>query len=130
MQRNVEIGGGILINTAEGISSLDPKATKKERVLRRFLRITFFDMTTYEFCGNSTIIEADYNEGNRDIWTFPKSQGDTRDTNHMVFVGSSGDKNNNKYLIFEFVMVLGKEQPVEVSCGYAQVQIGKINTGK
>ncbi len=66
-------------------------------------------MGAFEFVGNSAIIEADYNEGNRDIWSFPKTTGDTKDVNHLMFVASTGEKNAKLYLIFEFVMVLGKD---------------------
>jgi len=52
-----EIGGCLTITKATGVSSVDTRHTQNHRVVKRFLRITFFDQITQEYVGNSTILE-------------------------------------------------------------------------
>ena len=126
-KRPVEKGGLIILTEATGISSIDPREAKTHQIIKRFLRISFFDQTSLEFVGNSTIIEADYNSGNQDIWQFPPQKGETKDLNSFYFVSNKQKKNQKLSLIFEFVVLLAKDPPVEMSCGYAQLPLVNLH---
>jgi Ca2+-binding EF-hand superfamily protein len=124
-QNPVRAGGYVCLKLATGVSIPDSTAVDRSLIVARLCRVALFDTVKQDFISNSCQIEARWRSDLEDRWNFEVAGNDA--TSDIVFrVGPSADLERVK-LIFEFVVVIKRDRPVEMSCGFASLALNGLD---
>eukprot|EP00826_Nyctotherus_ovalis_P049111 TRINITY_DN5873_c0_g5_i1.p1 TRINITY_DN5873_c0_g5~~TRINITY_DN5873_c0_g5_i1.p1 ORF type:complete len:314 (-),score=40.18 TRINITY_DN5873_c0_g5_i1:691-1632(-) len=125
------ISGYIIFNKATGVPILDPLVLKREDILNRTIKVSFYD--NERFLYGAATVEAGWNEAEEDIWTF-NSVGNVG-TNPIVFKWCDSSKAKQIDIVFEFVSSIksssslkGRREAkvLEVTNGWTKVPLEKL----
>lgn len=119
-------GGQIIMRLATGVSIPDKNSPTRHGIVKRIVRIGFFDGLRQELVGNSCYLEANWGANLEDEWKFEK-QND-KDYNILTFNIGQGADLSKLFLFFEFnVVVVQENSMMELSCGHAKIAADKIS---
>ena len=95
------LSGYIVLNSASGVPIPDPLVMKRENIVSRTIKISFFDTKSNKFVYGSAFVLAAWDPGAEDMWTFNSAQG--TGTNPVVFKWVDKATVPQIAVIFEFV---------------------------
>eukprot|EP00359_Climacostomum_virens_P006996 CAMPEP_0204901686 /NCGR_PEP_ID=MMETSP1397-20131031/3221_1 /ASSEMBLY_ACC=CAM_ASM_000891 /TAXON_ID=49980 /ORGANISM="Climacostomum Climacostomum virens, Strain Stock W-24" /LENGTH=2959 /DNA_ID=CAMNT_0052070073 /DNA_START=53 /DNA_END=8932 /DNA_ORIENTATION=+ len=124
-QNPIQVGGLLCLKLATGVSIPDSTSIDRNSIVARLCRMSLFDSVKQEFVSNSCQIEARWRPDLEDRWNFEMPGNDA--TSDMIFrVGPTADLERLR-LILEFVLVIKKERPMEMSCGFASLPLNRLD---
>ncbi len=95
------LSGYIVMNSASGVPIPDPLVLKRENIVSRVVKVSFYDSKNNRFVYGSAFVLAEWDRCSEDRWTFNSPQG--VGTNPLVFKWTDKATVSQIDVIFEFV---------------------------
>ena len=116
--------GHIAIRLAKGIPIPDPTQVNHQSIIKRLVKVCLYDERRSCFVGSSCFLQATWRQQEQDIWNFEQNE----DKDIVVFrTGPEATEVQNLSLIFEFTIFIVRQQPIEMSCGFARLPLSTFD---
>ena len=116
-------GGQITIRLAKGIPIPDPTQVNYGSIIKRLVKVCLYDEKRSCFVGSSCFLVANWRQQEQDIWNFEQSE----DRDIVEFrTGPENIEIQSLSLIFEFTIFIVRQQPIEMSCGFARLPLANF----
>jgi hypothetical protein len=115
---------------ANGVPIPSEKNIKREKsIFHREVKIALFDQTHNKFISNTVNVTATWTPNYEDRWNFQRNIPNIESSIFVKIQDYEENKFKNVTIIFEFVIYFLKgNQLMEISCGYASLDVIHINS--